>query len=198
MRQVGSVLVAINAGMFMLYMPPLLRLIQDGNPTELASYLFDLFPDGGYPEWAPYHPEDPTIFHMISHQLAHAACSLGQQLGRAHIRGRPAEYRCRSCLPAVYLLGGAAGAVAHGMWDTAPLPGSSGAVAAIRGCHLAFRPGKWESARIVIFWLTLSNVIPLFTVVDEISYAAHIGGFVAGVILGAIYDVATRRRAARA
>lgn len=46
--------------------------------------------------------------------------------------------------------------------------------------------------------LILFNIAPLFLADDDISYATHIGGFVAGMILGVIYGVAARRRAVRA
>lgn len=193
-----AILVVANVAVFLLYAPPFIPLIQDGNTAGLVSYLLDLFRDGGYPEWALYHPENPTMLHMISHQFAHAGLfHLGSNLAVLIYVGRPAEHRCRSYLLAVYLLGGAAGAIAHGMWDAAPLLGSSGAVAAILGSYLTFRPGKGEAARVIIFWLILFNVVPLFTAVDEISYAAHIGGFAVGIVLGAIYVMATRRRAAK-
>ena len=192
------ILAVANAAVFLLYMPPFLHFISDGNYAGLIPYMLELFHDGGYPEWALYHPESPTIFHLVSHQFAHAGLfHLGSNLAVLLYVGRPAEHRCRSYLLVVYFLGGAAGAVAHGMWDTAPLLGSSGGVSAVLGSYLVFyfRNGV---IRAVIFWLLLYNVVPLFLAVDNISYAAHIGGFAAGIILGAVYAAATRRRAARA
>ena len=194
-----AVLAVANAGIFLLYMPPFIHLIHDGSYAGLVQYMLGLLRDGGYPGWAVYHPEDPTIFHVVSHQFAHAGLyHLASNLAVLIYVGKAVEHRCRSYLLAVYILGGAAGALAHGVWDMAPLLGASGAVAAVLGSYLAFRPGFWESARVVVFWLILFNVVPLFLANDDISYAAHIGGFVAGVMLGAIYAIATRRRAAGA
>lgn len=184
--------------MFLLYIPPFAHLVADGGYGALTAYLWELFHDGGYPDWALYHPESPTVFHLFSHQFAHAGLyHLVSNLAVLISAGKHVERACREYILLVFLLGGAAGALAHGMWDTLPLLGSSGAVAAVLGCYLAFRPGLGNSVRMIVFWLFLFNVVPLFLAVDNISYAAHIGGFIAGVVLGSIYYGVARRRAGR-
>lgn len=71
-------------------------------------------------------------------------------------------------------------------------------MAAVLGYYLAFRPGFWESAKVIVLWLILFNIAPLFLADDDISYAAHIGGFAAGIVLGVAYDAIARRWTAKA
>jgi membrane associated rhomboid family serine protease len=98
-----------------------------------------------------------------------------------------------------YILCAVAGALAHGLMDpssAAPLIGASGAVAGIVGAYLLLHP------RVRVWVLVLGRVplplpawIPLglwiafqFAMIalmadDQVSWAAHIGGIVAGMVL---------------
>lgn len=172
-------LAVVNVGVFLLYLPP----------------FPDLLTDGGYPEWAVYHPENPAIFNMFSYQFAHAGLfHLGGNVAMLLYAGRAAESRCKGYVVVVYLVGGAAGALAHGLWDVHPLVGASGAVSAVLGSFLVFYPGVMNTIRIVGFWLIALNVVPLFLSDTDVSFAAHIGGFVVGVFLGLAYAGVERRR----
>lgn len=184
-----------NVLVFLLYLPPYMHLITDFGFADLVYYFMGLINDGGYPEWALYHPSNPDVFQMFSHQFAHAGLyHLVSNLVALLYYGRHAESRYGGYLIAVYLLGGVAGALAHGLWDVHPLLGSSGAVSAVLGSCLTLSPRTVSIPRVIVGWLIIYNVIPLFLAFDNVSYAAHIGGFVAGIILGAVYTAATRRR----
>lgn len=182
------VFTAVNVLVFLLYLPPYGHLIDDFGLADLTYYLMDLINDGGYPEWALYHPSNPDWFQMISHQFAHAgAAHLWANLVALLYCGRFAEREYGGFVVIAYLLGGVAGALAHGFWDIHPLLGSSGAVSAVLGSCLALGVGWRTGAKVIVVWLVIYNVVPLFFAFDNISYAAHIGGFVAGIVLGAIY-----------
>lgn len=123
-------------------------------------------------------------FQLVSHQFAHAGLAhLWANLAALLYYGRFAERKYGGYVAAVYLLGGAAGALAHGFWGVHPLLGSSGAVSAVLGSCM-FRNTGWKKAGVIVVWLVIYNVVPLFFAFDNISYAAHIGGFTAGLILG--------------
>jgi membrane associated rhomboid family serine protease len=100
----------------------------------------------------------------------------------------------------LYLLGGVAATAAHVAIDpqsTVPVVGASGAIAAIMGAYLVC----WPTARIktIIFvgpvflrkveaiWLLLLWLGTQFLLVggdSEIAWAAHVGGFAFGVLVG--------------
>lgn len=189
------VFAAVNVVVFLLYMPPFIHLLTGGGLGDLAPYIINLLNDGGYPEWALYHPQDPDMVQLVSHQFAHAGLAhLWANLVALLYCGKFAEPKYGGYVAAVYLLGGAAGALAHGFWDVHPLLGSSGAVSAVLGSCM-FLNIRWQKkARVIGVWLVIYNVIPLFFAFDNISYAAHIGGFAAGIILGAAYATLNRGR----
>ena len=98
-----------------------------------------------------------------------------------------------------YLLGGIAAGIAQAMSDsgsTGPLIGASGAIAAVLGAYLLLYP----RARIWAFpipfripaWVVLGAWVAMQAVLlgdqvpgaeDNTAYWAHIGGFVAGMVL---------------
>ena len=98
-----------------------------------------------------------------------------------------------------FLICAAAGALFHGMVDTqsqAPLIGASGAVAGVVSAYLLLHPRVkvWILAfgRIPLripAWIVLAGWIALQVVMfvaagdDEVSWAAHIGGILAGALL---------------
>ena len=98
-----------------------------------------------------------------------------------------------------YLACAAAGALAHGLLDLqseAPLIGASGAVAGIIGAYLLLHPKVWvwvlvmgripirlPAAVLLVFWIGLQFYMVFAMPEDTVSWAAHIGGFVAGAIL---------------
>lgn len=106
-----------------------------------------------------------------------------------------------------FLICAAAGALVHGMVDTqsnAPLIGASGAVAGVVAAYLILHPRVkvWILAfgrvplRIPAWialaaWIALQVFMFLLAGDDEVSWAAHIGGILAGAVLVLLF----RRRA---
>ncbi|MEO1745501.1 MAG: rhomboid family intramembrane serine protease, partial [Pseudomonadota bacterium] len=98
-----------------------------------------------------------------------------------------------------YVLSAIAGALAHGLIEpasTAPLIGASGAVAGIVGAYLMLHPKVrvWVLVlgRIplplpawipLVFWIGFQVVMLVGMLDEQVSWAAHVGGFIAGVIL---------------
>jgi membrane associated rhomboid family serine protease len=98
-----------------------------------------------------------------------------------------------------YLVGGAIGTVAHvalNAASTVPVVGASGAIAAVMGAYLVLFPGarvktliflliaflvELRAAVLLVFWF----VLQFFTDPNEgVAWAAHVGGFVFGVLAG--------------
>lgn len=98
-----------------------------------------------------------------------------------------------------YVLCAVAGAMLHGMMDPAsqaPLIGASGAVSGVIGAYLLLHPRVrvWILAlgRIPLplpawipltFWIALQFYMVIMMPGDQVSWAAHIGGIVAGMAL---------------
>ena len=176
-----------NVVVFVVHLPPYAHLL-DFRLGEVVFWWWTLIWDGGYPEWALYHPANPNIFQLFTHQFAHAGLyHLVSNLVALVSCGRVAEPHYRKYLIIIYLAGGVAGGLAHGWWDIHPLLGSSGAVSAVLGSCLVLNIGRWARVKVLVFWLFLYNVVPLFFAFDNISYIAHLGGFVSGIVLGAVY-----------
>ncbi len=115
-----------------------------------------------------------------------------------------------------YLVCGVIAALVQVLFDrsaTGAVVGASGAIAGVLGSYLVLYPGATVSviipiviipffARVQAFWVMLiwfvSQVISLAPTANAtggsggVAYAAHIGGFIAGLLLGRL--VATRRR----
>jgi membrane associated rhomboid family serine protease len=100
---------------------------------------------------------------------------------------------------AFYLLCAIAGALAHGFLvpdSTAPLIGASGAISGVIGAYLMLHPKvriwvlafgriplRLPAAIPLLFWIGY-QLAAVFLMADEgVSWAAHVGGFAAGVIL---------------
>ena len=66
------------------------------------------------------------------------------------------------------------------------LVGMSGAISGLVGAYLVFFPGVMNGIRILGFWLIGLNIIPMLFMGGNISYEAHIGGFIAGIIIAII------------
>ncbi|MBM3691734.1 MAG: rhomboid family intramembrane serine protease [Actinobacteria bacterium] len=106
----------------------------------------------------------------------------------------------------VFLLGGIVATLAHVLTDpgsTVPMIGASGAIAAVMGAYLVCYPGtrvktiiffgfmmlrKVKAVWLLLVWLALQFL--LVGADAGIAWAAHVGGFVFGVLVG----LAWRRR----
>jgi membrane associated rhomboid family serine protease len=109
----------------------------------------------------------------------------------------------------LYLAGGLAASAAHVAVDpssTVPIIGASGAIAAVMGAYLVC----WPTARIktIVFvgpvllrkveaiWLLLVWIGQQFLLVSGnsgIAWAAHVGGFAFGALVGLVWRVQDRR-----
>lgn len=117
----------------------------------------------------------------------------------------------------LYLLGGLGGSLLHLVfnWNSAvPAIGASGAIAAVLGAYLRLYPhariltffpllgifGVWEIPAIVWlgFWFLLQFVTGTQSLVSGtggVAWWAHVGGFVAGLVLVELLDPKSARRA---
>jgi membrane associated rhomboid family serine protease len=101
-----------------------------------------------------------------------------------------------------YLVGGIVATLTHVFLDvesTVPLVGASGAIAAVMGAYAVLYPGarvKTLVFLLLIFFVDLPAVVLLgfwfvlqfFTDPNEgVAWAAHVGGFVFGVLAGLVY-----------
>ncbi|GIU84202.1 MAG: hypothetical protein KatS3mg008_0977 [Acidimicrobiales bacterium] len=108
-----------------------------------------------------------------------------------------------------YLATGVAAAFAHFAFDPAsvvPVVGASGAIAGVMGAYMVLWPGaRILTATFFFFihmiwlpaWLVLGAwfVLQFFTAPDSgIAWMAHVGGFVAGVLVGVVARAAKQPR----
>jgi membrane associated rhomboid family serine protease len=103
----------------------------------------------------------------------------------------------------LYLLGGVAASLAHVLTDpgsTVPIIGASGAIAAVMGAYLVCYPatrvktiiffGFMLLRKIKAVWLLLVWFALQFLLVGAdsgVAWAAHVGGFVFGVLVGVLW-----------
>lgn len=98
-----------------------------------------------------------------------------------------------------YLIGGLVASAAHillNLDSTVPVVGASGAIAAVMGAYLVWFPDAPVRTAVFFFFITLVDirakwllifwfVSQFFTAPDSgVAWAAHVGGFVFGVIVG--------------
>jgi membrane associated rhomboid family serine protease len=124
----------------------------------------------------------------------------------------------RPAFLAFYLAGGAIAAVAQVLIDptsTVPLVGASGAIAATLGAYIVLYPGARITTLIFLgilvqlvevpalvilgFWFVLQLVsgaagLGAASAQGGVAFFAHIGGFVAGVVVGVLVRAADPRR----
>ena len=107
-----------------------------------------------------------------------------------------------------YLLCAVAGALAHGLLvpdSTAPLIGASGAISGVIGAYLMLHPKvriwvlafgriplRLPAAIPLVFWIVYQLAAVFLLAGEGVSWAAHIGGFAAGVILVTVMKRAQR------
>jgi membrane associated rhomboid family serine protease len=111
-----------------------------------------------------------------------------------------------------YLLGGIAASAAHialNIDSTVPVVGASGAIAAVMGAYLVWFPNALVRTAVIFFLITVVDVrakwllgfwfvMQFFTSPNSgVAWAAHVGGFVFGVLVAlAVRNSARMRRAA--
>ncbi|MFN3649539.1 MAG: rhomboid family intramembrane serine protease [Armatimonadota bacterium] len=114
-----------------------------------------------------------------------------------------------------YLFAGAVAAaaqIATGPGDTIPMVGASGAIGGVLGAYLVLFPGSRVIALIPLGFIWFTRALPAWIVLGfwfvlefirgatalggqnagGVAYAAHVGGFVTGVVLGRLLGVVHR------
>ena len=148
--------------------PVLVRGVSDGAPWQLLTSMFT-------------HIE---IWHIGFNMLA--LWTLGPQLELAIGRWR---------FVALYFLSGLAGS-ATVLWFSAPniqTLGASGAIFGLMGALLVVAVKVRGDVRGMVTWIGI-NFLITFVLVRLISWQGHLGGFVGGLLLGAVIVYAPRER----
>ena len=98
-----------------------------------------------------------------------------------------------------YVVGGIVATLAHvalNLDSTVPLVGASGAIAAVMGAYLVWFPDAPVKTAVIFFFITVIDVrakwllafwfaLQFFTSPNSgVAWAAHVGGFVVGVVVG--------------
>jgi membrane associated rhomboid family serine protease len=117
-----------------------------------------------------------------------------------------------------YLLCGMIAALAQAALQpesAAPVVGASGAISGLFGACLVLRPGAYLNLRLPIFIVWDAVRVPAYAVLafwfglqvlydlagsgygGGVAFGAHIGGFIAGVLLAPVFALVTGRRRAR-
>jgi membrane associated rhomboid family serine protease len=194
---VNWALIAINVVVFVAFTIPL-----SAQPADLMTAYDAFVLDHGY------KPGAPSLRDLFSAMFLHAGLThlFGNMLF-LWIYGDNVEHRLgRLRYLLVYLLTGAAatlGFAALAGDSMTPLIGASGPISGVLGLYFVFFPRNrvkvfiflfpfimrvfFIPARIVLgLYLVLDNLLPLLVsgVGGGIAHGAHIGGFVAGLVLG--------------
>jgi membrane associated rhomboid family serine protease len=117
-----------------------------------------------------------------------------------------------------YVACGVAAALAHVAFNsgsTVPTVGASGAISGVLGAYLVLFPrnevrvltrsgiASVPAVMVLGFWIVIQFLSGIGSIADTretggVAYLAHVGGFVAGVLLVKLLDVGGRRRPALA
>ena len=147
------------------------------------------------------------LFTLISSQFLHGGWShiIGNMLYLSVFGDNVEDDMGHLPFLLFYLGSGAAGALCHGFLDMRspiPLIGASGAIAGLMGAYFVLYPGARIRSFVPLFFVffTTINVPAIFYLgawfllqilnnsfaqgADTVAYAAHIGGFVVGVLVG--------------
>jgi rhomboid family protein len=153
-----------------------------------------------------------VLVALITHQFLHGGwLHIGGNMLYLWIFGNNVEDRLgRPGFLAFYLAGGVIAGlsqVAIASDSTGPLIGASGAIAAVLGAYLALFPGarvlslvflgffyqliNIPAVVVLVFWFVLQLMSGIGSLGpgatgDQIAFFAHIGGFVAGLIVGVL------------
>ena len=151
-----------------------------------------------------------ALLGLFTHQFLHGGwVHVGGNMLYLWIFGNNVEDRFgRLGYLAFYLAGGVAAALSQVAIDptaTSPLIGASGAIAAVLGAYLALFPGarvlslvflgffyqliNIPAVVVLVFWFVLQLMSGIGSLGagapgDQVAFFAHIGGFVAGLVVG--------------
>ena len=154
--------------------------------------------------WLPYLLDGWTLRGLLGHMWLHAG--IWHVLGNMIFLGVFGNAVCskvgNAAYPFVYVALGVAAGMTHLVFNDAAAIGASGAINGIVGMFLVFYPLNEVSCLLILFFrfITFSVssmwIILLWLVFDilgaiwgggGVAYAAHLGGFAAGVALGVVF-----------
>lgn len=183
--------------------------VREGRPLDLqevdATYrLGDVdscnVDDGGSD---PVFPDKDVWLSVVASMFLHGSLwHIGGNLLFLWVFGNNVEdVMGRLAFPVFYLVGGIVGTLAHVALQpdsTVPVVGASGAIAAVMGAYLVLFPAARvrtlviflvvdiPAAVLLLFWF----VLQFFTDPnDSVAWAAHVGGFVFGILAGLVARV---------
>ncbi|NQT81409.1 rhomboid family intramembrane serine protease [bacterium] len=186
---VTVLMIIVNIAIFMLF----------GGSREIIED-FGFIPD--------YFLEGREIYRLVTAQFLHVGLfHLVANMLFLWIFGDNVEDRLgKISFPVAYLFLGSVAALAHALTTTHPdLPavGASGAISGVMGCYLVLFPQSRVKAVIgyyivpvpaFVFLSLWFGVQLIFSLVEApIAYAAHIGGFVAGLVVALGYRALKKR-----
>lgn len=195
MKKYVPMLLALNCLVFAAYaaphagdLPALMGLAMGAEPAGMPVSIGDMWPG------------------IASYMFGHAGLvHLGSNMAMLLLVGWRLEERAGARVVLYYLAGGFAGAVAHmtllGLaGQDAPLIGASAAVSALLGAAIFHRT---VNVGTIVYFVLALNVFPLlvesFGILPDtgVSFVAHLGGAVMGMVLGAGFAIAGRLNARR-
>jgi membrane associated rhomboid family serine protease len=167
------------------------------------------------PLWVTRGPSVDDLLHMLTSMFVHGSLAhLAGNLLYLWIFGDNVEDAMGHLRYLVfYLLGGFLAAVAHifsNPYSVVPTVGASGAIAAVLGAYLVLYPGSRVQTLVPFGFFIRITVLPAFLVlgfwfmyqlllgfaslglpadVGGVAFWAHIGGFVAGMLLAKMFAV---------
>jgi len=173
---------------------------------------------GGTPY--PYLSWVPFSVTLISYMFVHAGWLhlLGNMLCLWVFGDEVEDTLGRPRFIVFYLLCGMAAALAQGALDpqsTAPVVGASGAITGLFGACLVLTPRAYLNVRVPIFIFWGAARMPAYAVLGfwfglqllydlagpeiggGVAFGAHIGGFIAGMLLAPVFMLVTGRRHTR-
>jgi membrane associated rhomboid family serine protease len=215
-------LIAVNVGVFLLLQGAGSDLtftsgwsavpLEITTGTDLVNP--ELWPVGGQSFLIPQAPgPEPIQLTLLSSMFMHADfLHLGGNMLFLWIFGDNVEHRAgRPLYLVAYIGAGLVGAMAQILsTPDSPIPtlGASGAISGVLGAYLVLFPGNRVTAFIFRFIMQVPAVVAIgmwiaFQVVASlaadpaaggVAYLAHIGGFGAGVVAGALFRMLPDRR----
>jgi membrane associated rhomboid family serine protease len=173
--------------------------ITTGHPVVVNERNVPVCVDQGVPSREPFRSKHIYLAVLVSMFLHGGWLHLLGNMLFLWIFGNNVEDRLGSAaFVAFYLAGGVIATIAQVAYDSSsaiPLVGASGAIAAVMGAYLVWFPRAPILTLVFILfveipagiWLTIWFVLQFFTGPNSgVAYMAHIGGFVFGLVIGAV------------
>ncbi|HEX6236480.1 MAG TPA: rhomboid family intramembrane serine protease [Acidimicrobiales bacterium] len=161
-----------------------------------------------------YDPDKNVFLAVVTSMFLHGSLlHLGSNMLFLWIFGNNIEDRLRPVgFALLYLAGGVVATAAHVVLNidsTVPLVGASGAIAAVMGAYMIWYPNARVRTAVFMLFIMLVEirakwllgfwfVLQFFTGPDSgVAWAAHVGGFVFGVLVALVLGGPGERQASR-